>query len=264
MYTIRTGKITEITAEDRKSHETSFDNKIEAVRYMVNTGNTHNLTREDQKLFAKELEDLGVKKGYQLVKEHDSSYTIISNKSLEEIKNNVHERDIFKTLKSLENLNTYERKIAELRHYGKMNQLESFKHTADKELESSYGKIAELSREKEFYSDSKRGNDPERAKHISSELHAKENQFKDLVELSKNYGVKIENTHQELDREIRLREKTNIQEKPGAEKQGKSQAVQQSKTAAPGMKIDLEKTAKQFRSKDTTKQPAQKSKGRER
>lgn len=258
MHTIRQGKIIEIDRGDLKSHETLFDTKIDAVKYMVNTGSTHNLTKEDQKLFTKELEDLGVNKGYQLVKEYDSSYTIISSKSLEEVKNNVPERDIFKTLKSLENLNTHERKIAELRHYGEMNQLESFKHTTDKELERSYGKIAELSKEKEFYSDPQRGNDPERAKHISSELHAKENQFKDLVELSKNYGVKIENTHQELDREIRLREK------PGAEKQGKSQAVRQSKTAAPGIKIDIEKTAKQFRSKDVTKQPVQKSKGRER
>jgi len=232
---------------------------------MVNTGNTHNLTREDQKLFAKELEDLGVKKGYQLVKEHDSSYTIISNKSLEEIKNNVHERDIFKTLKSLEDLNSHERKIAELRHHGEMNHLESFKHAADMELGRTYGNISKLTEEKEFYSDPEKGNDPERTERISSELHKEENHFKDLIEVSKDYDVEIESTYKELEREIRLREKTSTHERPEVERKERAQTVQLNKDSSPTTKINLAKTAKQFRSKNVAKQqPVHRSKNRER
>ena len=51
VYTIREGKIKALPKENLKSWETPFESKEDAILYQVNTGSSHNLTKEEKDIF---------------------------------------------------------------------------------------------------------------------------------------------------------------------------------------------------------------------
>lgn len=57
-YTVREGKIIEISKDQIKPQETKFDSRAEAVTYKVALNSTHNFTKEDRKVLSENFKEI--------------------------------------------------------------------------------------------------------------------------------------------------------------------------------------------------------------
>jgi len=254
VYTVRQGKIIEIERGTSSSIEYEHPTRLDAIKSQVAIGATHNFSKEDRELMEKEIDKEANKKGYSILKEHDSSYTIITH-AQEEIKN-VRELYIFKELQKLEDLNSLERRFEKMEFMGEMNRIDDLRHSLHNELEKVHEDIAYFTNEREHYEDPQRGNDPEKAERASTEIYNRENEFQDLMKIAKKYDVEIDRVHEDLSDKINSRSnETHTIEK--------SPEISKSQTTTE-KKIDFGKIAKQFRKEVPQKSTPQKSRGVER
>jgi hypothetical protein len=246
VYTIRQGRIKEISKENLNSWETSFESKKEAILYQARTGSSHNLTKEEKEILHKEIERLAKKKGYNLEKD-DQHYTLINKKTEERI-TRIDERHIFSTIKNSPEIFVNENRLDDIDRLGNLGRFEDLKKTVDNEIDKTYSDIKYWQHEHDYYADPKQGNDQERSRDALDEIHSKENYLESLYKVAQKYDVAIEHTRHDTSSHIQIEkhnERSSIVNKQ-AEKTVVS-ASHAKEVQAPTKMNYFQKVAKEFR-----------------
>ena len=256
IYTIRQGKITELKKEQLKSWETTHDTKIDAIRYQVHAGGSHNLTKEERDLLNKELDRLAKEKGYRVDRD-DQNYTLTNLKTKEQI-TGIPEQYIFKSIKDAPEAFTNERRLDDIDRLGDLGKFEDLKKSVDNEIDKAYSDMKYWQHEHDYYADPGRGNDQERANDALDELHSKENYLEDLHKVARKYDVEIEHTKHDAPVHSHA-EKSDRSHTPAENSKSIGSPAQFKEVHTPAKENYFQKVAKQFRSQ--TKQVPQKGRG---
>lgn len=256
VYTIKTGRIMEISKEDITKNTMVFDSKKEAIRYQVHAGGSHNLTKEERDLLHKELDRLAKEKGYRVDRD-DQNYTLTNLKTKEQI-TGIPEQYIFKSIKDAPEAFTNERRLDDIDRLGNLGKFEDLKKTVDNEIDKTYSDMKYWQHEHDYYADPGRGNDQERANDALDELHSKENYLEDLHKVARKYDVEIEHTKHDAPVHSHA-EKSDRSHTPAENSKSIGSPAQSKEVHTPTKLNYFQKVAKQFRSQ--TKQAPQKGRG---